>query len=496
MEEINGIKIKYTKHGYVDLTKLKYANNHIKWDECTNTYIPFLYDGIHGNMKVLSSEGYHHVNIEYNDDVYKITRIGLTNGFFDKIIHKQKYDFCYNIGDVLMDNKRNLKIVNRKTINGKRYYNCLCNNCNYLNNVNIIESDLKLGYGCPVCSNHRMVVGYNDFNTIYPELSQFIINEEDKHIQCKSRKVISWECPMCNGIIYDSPNHVLTYGLICNHCSTKYSFAENVMCNILESLNVKYEKGKVFEWSSRKNKELSGNRIYDFYIPSLNCIIEVHGEQHYSHPRGNWTKRTLEEEQQNDRLKYNLALQNGISHYIVIDCKKSTIKWIKESVMSNIKFCELFDTNLIDWGKVASFKIDDTYKKVCELWNNGMSIGNIATELKIDRHKVKDLLSLSIENNHTNYSHDIAVERGAVIVGSKKAKPIYCIETNQYFQSIALCEKISEQIFGIKLTNNNMSRQINKNKKHKGYTFKYVTKEEFNNAKKEFPNNCFGDFFN
>lgn len=490
------VKINYNKHGYVDFSQMYYVDNYLNWDKSINCLIPFEYDGVFGEFKLKSLLDRINIIVEYMSKEYKISRQGLKRGCFDKIIHPEKYDFYYNVGDILCDYNRNLQIIDRKIIKHKRYYNCLCLNCNYKNTNMIGEYNLKNGNGCPACSNNRTVKGFNDFGTKYPELAKHIINDEDKHLPRSSKEIILWRCPNCNCIIHDSILHVLNYGLICNHCDTKFSFAENVMSNILEELQIEYEKGKSFKWSSKKNNSaLPGTRIYDFYIPSLNCIIETHGEQHYSHPRGNWTRRTLEEEQNNDKLKMDLALQNGITNYIVLDCRKSTIDWIRKSILSNELFCQLFNVSLINWGKISAFRINDDYKNVCKLWNKGMSVGSIAKELNIDRHRVSDLLRLSLENNHTDFSNEESNRRGLIKTSESRRKPIYCRNTKHYFSSIAKCEKVSEQLFGFKLTNKNMSRQIKLGKPHKGLLFEYISKEQFNKMKQESPELCFGDSF-
>ena len=107
----------------------------------------------------------------------------------------------------------------------------------------------------------------------------------------------------------------------------------------------------------------------------------------------------------------NLALQNGITNYIILDCRKSTIDWIRKSILSNTLFCELFKVNEIDWKKVSAFRINDDYSNVCKLWNNGLSVGLIAKELNMDRHKVSNLLRLSSENKHTDFSNEKSNKR-------------------------------------------------------------------------------------
>ena len=74
---------------------------------------------------------------------------------------------------------------------------------------------------------------------------------------------------------------------------------------------------------------------YDIYIPSINCIIENHGIQHYNKGFEFIGGRTLEEEQENDKYKKCVANKNGVENYIIIDCRKSTKEWVEQSVMQS-----------------------------------------------------------------------------------------------------------------------------------------------------------------
>ena len=51
-------------------------------------------------------------------------------------------------------------------------------------------------------------------------------------------------------------------------------------------------------------------------------------------------------------LKENLVLSNGIVNYIQLDCHKSSMKYIKQSILNNEKMGELFDLTKIDWNKI------------------------------------------------------------------------------------------------------------------------------------------------
>ena len=98
----------------------------------------------------------------------------------------------------------------------------------------------------------------------------------------KSDQSVYWKCNECNYKLPDKIkiSSVVEYGLSCPKCSDGLPYPEKLMFNILSQLNVKFKKGKLFDWSKNikhKNKKLCGNKIYDFWIESKNCIIETHG---------------------------------------------------------------------------------------------------------------------------------------------------------------------------------------------------------------------------
>ena len=75
---------------------------------------------------------------------------------------------------------------------------------------------------------------------------------------------------------------------------------------------VSLTEAAIFEYAFKLGMNIA--IVYDFYIPELEAIIEVHGSQHYGQGFEKVGGRTLEEEQINDRLKEDLAKQNGIKH--------------------------------------------------------------------------------------------------------------------------------------------------------------------------------------
>ena len=137
------------------------------------------------------------------------------------------------------------------------------------------------------------------------------------------------------------------------------SFPERVMAGVLEELGVMYIREKTFSWSFCPNMGMSGPRRYDFYIPSINTIIEVHGAQHYTEAHFADGCRTLEEEQANDVLKERLAKSNGIQDYIIVDASRTSMANLRESIEANRDFCRIFDIGSLDWMNVYRFAVGD-----------------------------------------------------------------------------------------------------------------------------------------
>lgn len=300
----------------------------------------------------------------------------------------------YNIDDKIKDEKRNIVIIDREirqrimhkkdrknpcTLNEKWYkYKCLkCGNEDW-----ITEGHLKDGNGCNACGlfPKKIVLG---INTIWDKarwMCDLGISEEDaKNNFPQSADKIEVICPLCGNkkkcrirTVYNDK----TIGCICND---KQSYPEKFMYSILKQLNIEFETQYSPKW-------INGKR-YDFYIPKFNAIIEVHGEQHYRHTgRG----RSLQEEQENDKLKEEIALDNGIN-YIVIDCRESTLNWIKDNILKS-KLNNLFDLENIDWIKCEKFAISNNLIKLaCEYKKNNPNITytEIGKIMGYERHAIK-----------------------------------------------------------------------------------------------------------
>lgn len=187
--------------------------------------------------------------------------------------------------------------------------------------------------------------------------------------------------------------------------TTGGSYPERFISAVLSNLGISFYREQIFPWS--KNTSY-GTKRYDFYVPSKNMIIEVHGLQHYDGGFEGLGGRSLADEQNNDRFKEQLAKSNGISSYIIINAAASSFDFISNSIISNTEFCNYFDVNSIDWYSVNA-----------EVLHNDILIESPLLKEKIDYYKMLiDLFKVYLK------SSDYRLPKNTVRALSKNEKNI------------------------------------------------------------------------
>lgn len=84
---------------------------------------------------------------------------------------------------------------------------------------------------------------------------------------------------------------------------------ETTIAILLKENNIQYIREKTYE-------DLHGGKFrYDFYLPKLNTIIEINGQQHYYEVWGG--RAGLLKQQENDRRKISYALANKITMFTI-----------------------------------------------------------------------------------------------------------------------------------------------------------------------------------
>ena len=315
--------------------------------------------------------------------------------------------------------------------------------------------DVLAGHKCPVCSGVKIGPPPKYINSIWDSkyreyFSKFLTEEQMKQYTPKSNQRINIVCPDCGNNKYILISSLTSNGLGCR-CSDGISYPNKFLYAILNQLKINYESEYHDIWTN--------NRFYDIYCKDLNLIIENHGPQHYE--ECTLTQRTLKEEQANDIYKRKLAFQNGIKYYITIDCRQSTLEWIKNSIMnSELPRLLKFNVQNIDWDMAALFATQNLVKQAAELYNKGYKISNISEKLNISQSTV------------IRWLHQMT-KLGLCIYDGKNEHPkksVLCVELNKTFQSITEAAKY----FNVSVQNINRCLSGH-NKTACGYHWQYIT---------------------
>ena len=344
--------------------------SYIDWENSVGKEIEYEYDGISeyfkGALKIVKYENRYIYFEGYNKGICTShlikCKLGGILGFITS-------EFRYKIGDTI----NHLTIIDMKYRKDKRgqnrkYYKYKCNECE---NVDwISEYDLKGECGCNACCLYprKAVLGVN---TIWDK-TRWMVNlgvsiEDAKTSTPNSNKKITVKCPDCGKIKQIAPNTIYQRHSISCSCGDGISYPEKLMESVLIQLKIEYKRQYKTDWSQ--------NKIYDFYLLDINTIIEVHGEQHYKESKS-FTRKVLKDEQENDKFKKELALKNGIKYYIVIDCRKSDLEYIKNNIL-NSELNELFDLSKVDWVQCGEYALRNKVKEVCDYYSKHQRISTV-----------------------------------------------------------------------------------------------------------------------
>lgn len=392
-------------------------------------------------------------------------------------------EYSYKVGDIVNEKLEILELIKitkkAKTKTGVTYikgYRIKCLKCGYIHEKS--EGKLKIGNSCPCCCKNPQVVvkGINDVATTHPHLVKYFVNIEDAytHTYASNKKCIM-KCPECGFEKWMTCADLFIKGFSCNRCGDGVSYPNKFVTNILTQLGIDFEVEKVFDWANDKR--------YDIYIPSLNIIIENHGRQHYENSFEYCGGRSLEEEQENDRLKKELALNNNIKYYIVLDCRESTFKWIRKSIIDS-RLLELlsFKENDVDWLKCEEYCATSMVKIVSDIWENETkNTKEIEKIVKLKRSAVVKYLKIGRSLGWCNYDPVISKSKTSSKAGKLSSKTVYMYDLDMNFigefSSCSELDRQSEELFGVKLDYRSISGVcVGRCSQHKGYVFSYVKK--------------------
>ena len=377
-----------SKYGFMDLSDCEHVGKTTDWKSSLGRHIRGEYKDIKFDFEIVGF-----VTTEKGALKLKVLHNGIEKEMygsdaksfkgFDILLGIKSYDFLYNIGQRIKDEKRDFIITDRKKDRDKnghmwRYYKIKCNKCGfdcgehyfageYIKEKWIEENSIKCGTGCACCANKICVTGINDMWTTNPKIAKLLANESDG---CKytfrSGAHLDFKCPDCGLVLNKSLANVVKYGKVTCNCSDNITYPEKFTFALLKQLELD------FIWQYTKTKaKWAGKYKYDFYfkLDDEEYIIEVHGGQHYNNTF-KCSKKTTEDIQSNDLDKYELAITNGIKpeNYIVIDFRESTLEWGKLNIL-NSKLNGIFNLTHVDWNKIAIYACSNVYKDICLEWD-------------------------------------------------------------------------------------------------------------------------------
>jgi len=285
-------------------------------------------------------------------------------------IHNNKYDYSKT------------KYINHKT---KVIIICPIHGEFYQSPINHKNSG-----GCPKCGNYKISIkkitpNGNSIRDVRPDLIKYLKYESDADkFTYGSNHIVKLICPNCGNEKDVIVSNLSSQGFYCNICSDGISIPEKFGINLLKQLNVDFETQKSFKWSNKKR--------YDFYIPSINLIIESHGIQHYiESPRG----QSLNKEIANDKIKYELAINNRIKleDYIIVDCRKSNLEYLKKEYSNQLK--PFFNLDFINWNLIWLKCHKSIVFEIWEAWNKrnkDETIVIIANKFKLSSVTIRNYL--------------------------------------------------------------------------------------------------------
>lgn len=341
---------------------------------------------------------------------------------------------------------------------------------------------------CPICTGHRVIADVNSVAAVYPEYISCFVNQDDAFkYSVGSGQKGDFICPDCGNRYSRQIRYAVEHNFSCPYCGDGKSYPEKYVAEFLMQIkkirDIGFTPEKTFSWSVDKMDKRK-KKVYDFCLDTQDIIlIEVHGRQHFQYGFDCFGGRTSDEEHQNDVLKHDLAIHNGVldDHYVVLDCRESRGNWIRKSIMnSNLPIILHFDESDIDWDECNVAATSNLVKRACDLWNSGITnLIDISNQIGVSHSSVCGYVKKGDELGLIDYT-------------SSMIKPVVCIENNYVFWCSSVCEKLSETLFGFHIPKQNITTTARGNQQSThGLHFKYITQKEFKQIKNLTPHLAF-----
>ena len=240
-----------------------------------------------------------------------------------------------------------------------------------------IQNRTRRGNSCPYCSNHKVLVGFNDLNTVNPKLASEWHpykngNLTPSMVTSSGDTVVWWQCSVCGHDWKTSLNSKRG----CPRCSAKRmtSFPEQAIFFYVSNI-----------YLDAINRYKYNNYELDIFIPSINTAIEYDGSFYHRSQRA----------QEKDNTKDELCKKDGIRlirlrdpalptthHAEIIKCLD--VYRFDELEKALIKLFKLLGTDVIpnislirDWKKIEERNryyyreksLNELFPEIVRQWN-------------------------------------------------------------------------------------------------------------------------------
>lgn len=406
----------------LDLSNIprKESTNLFDWKNSVGCVVTFSSDKFCGKLEIMEYIPKHIISdnsyliVKYKDNILSpITTNGFKNGKLGGILYDYLFEWEYNIGEKIIDKNKNMTIIDRKYENGRQYYKIKCNKCGFNCGKHFLKQVFKEEMwidkerlqslkDCPCCGRSTIIVvpGINDICTTDSWMIPYFQGgeEEAKLYRSTSQKRIYPVCPHCNTISKKSQiitNIKKNHGFLCT-CNDKVSFPNKFIYYLFDQLK---------EYVSYFNTEFQPKWLkpyrYDLYfeINNKKYAIEMDGGLGHGNHEYKSNKKDIEGLKR-DKEKDKLSIENGVI-VIRIDCLKSNFEYIKNNVIKCLS--NIIDLSKINWNLIELNCLSNTTKKICECYNNTLSIKKTAELLNTSNNAVINALDKGNKFGWCNY---------------------------------------------------------------------------------------------
>lgn len=329
---------------------------------------------------------------------------GRKNFHFEK--HNKIFDDAPKLKAYVDEEKNKIETIQEYTSGSchKIYWKCEHGH-SFLKAINLMRN----GFKCPICTNHKLLYGYNDLETWCRKNNNEVLLEEWSDQNTRKPQEVGyyeairayWTCSVC-GHEWDTKLYSrVRQNSGCPKCAKRYStsFPEQVIF---------YYSKLYFPDSENGNRTILNGKELDIYIPSKNIAIEYDG--------ANWHK-----DSDIDENKNLLCKEKGITLYR-----------IRENVKNNYKTktatCFYYDYQ--DWKVLKEI--------ILKIFNNIIQ-DDYDINIERDKTKIKEMYYSKVISNSLEEKYpQIAAEWHTTLNG--KIKPnMVAAETHDSFYW--LCDK-------------------------------------------------------